>query len=100
MEFTLIDFFIGFFLMNAMPHLLFGLLKIRFLSAFGFSPKGNIAYAFLNVAIALLLFHIRYGIQELMNQGIVIGAGAMLLIYLLSGRFFYKLFQQNDESHL
>jgi len=99
MEFTLIDFFIGFFLMNAMPHLLFGLLKIRFLGAFGFSPLGNVAYAFLNVAIALVLFHIQYGIRELMNYGFVVGTVTMLLIYLVSGRFFYNLFQQNNESH-
>ena len=94
MEFTLIDFLIGFFLMNAMPHILFGLLKIRFLSAFGFSPQGNIGYGLLNIAVTLVLFHIQYGIQELVNHGIVIGAGTMLLIYLVSGRFFYNLFQE------
>ena len=98
MEFTLVDFLIGLTLMNAMPHLLFGLLKVRFLSAFGFSPSGNIAYAFLNVASALVLFHIQYGIQELMSHGMVIGAGVVLLLYLVSGRFIYHLFQQNDES--
>lgn len=98
MEFTLIDFLIGFFLMNAMPHNLFGLLKIRFFSAFGFSSQGNVAYGLLNIAIALVLFHIRYGIQALMNHGIVIGAGTMLLIYLVSGRFFYNLFQEKKAS--
>jgi len=29
------------------------------------------------------LFHTQYGIQQLMSHGIVIGAGAMLLIYLV-----------------
>jgi hypothetical protein len=99
MELSLLDFLIGFFLMNAMPHLLFGLLKIRFLSAFGFSPRGNVAYAFLNVAMALVLFHIQYDIQALMRHGIMIGAGVMLLLYLVSARFFYNLFQQRDTSH-
>ena len=98
MEFTLVDFLIGFFLMNAMPHSLFGLLKIRFLSAFGFSPHGNIGYGLLNIAVALVLFHFQYGIQELMNHGIVLGTGAMLLIYLVSGRFFYNLFQHRKET--
>jgi len=97
MDFALFDFFIGFFLMNALPHLLFGLLKIRMLSAFGFSPLSNLAYAFLNVAIALVLFHIQHGIQMLVYNGIVIGAGAMLIIYLVTGKYFYNLFQQNSE---
>lgn len=98
MQFTLIDFFIGFFLMNAMPHLLFGLLKIRFISAFGFGSTGNVVYAFLNVVAALVLFHIQYEIQDLMNHGIMIGGGTILFIYFVSGRFFYNLFQQKDES--
>jgi hypothetical protein len=84
--------------MNAMPHLLFGLLNVRFISALGFSPQGNIAYAFLNVAIALILFHMQYGIEKLMNDGVVVGALTMLLIYLITGRFFYKLFQKHDET--
>lgn len=100
MEFTLADFFIGFFLMNAMPHLLFGLLKIRFFTAFGFSSKGNMAYALINVVLALLLFHIQYGIQTLMKNGFVLGSGTILIIYLLTGRFFFKLFQQNSEALL
>lgn len=94
MEFALIDFFIGFLLMNAMPHMLFGLLKIRFFSAFGFSALGNLAYASLNVVTALILFHAHYGVQALATHGIVIGAGAMLFIYLVSGRLFYDLFQK------
>jgi hypothetical protein len=81
MELTLIDFLIGFLLMNAMPHILFGLLRIRFFSAFGFSPQGNLGYGLLNIAFVLFLFHIRYGIEVLMNHGIVVGAGTMLLIY-------------------
>ena len=81
MEFTFIDFLIGFFLMNAMPHILFGLLKIRFFSAFGFSPPGNMGYGLLNITVAFVLFHIHYGLETLMNHGIVVGAGTMLLIY-------------------
>jgi hypothetical protein len=94
MEFSFVDFLIGFTLMNAMPHLLFGLLKIRFFSVFGFSPQGNIAYAFLNIAIALTLFQIQYGLTTLAQHGVVVGAVAMWFIYLVSGKFFYNLFQK------
>jgi hypothetical protein len=99
MEFTFIDFLIGFFLMNAMPHILFGLLKIRFFSVFGFSPSGNMGYGFLNITVAFVLFHIQYGLETLMNHGIVVGAGTMLLIYVVSGRFFFNLFQEKKAAH-
>ena len=98
MEFSFIDFLIGFALMNAMPHFLFGLFKIRFLSAFGFSPQGNIGYGLLNVVAALGLFQFRYGLQEFLGHGVVMGAGAVILIYLVTGKFFYQLFQSKDES--
>ena len=98
MELTLFTFLIGFFLMNAMPHLLFGLLRIRFFSLFGFSAAGNLAYAAFNIAMAMLLFHLEVGLSNLINNGVVLGAGAMLLIYLITGRFFYNLFNKNTQS--
>ncbi|MDJ0755301.1 MAG: hypothetical protein QNJ45_17385 [Ardenticatenaceae bacterium] len=91
MEYTLIDFLIGLFLMNAMPHLVFGLLNIRFISAFGLSPNANLAYSLLNAVAALTLFHIQFGIETLMGNGIVIGAATVLLLYVVSGNFFYNL---------
>ena len=97
MQLTLIDFLIGFFLMNAMPHLLCGLWGIRFLSAFGFSPAGNLGYAVLNVVIAVTLFHVQYGIGQLATHGIFIGAAAMLFIYLVTGRYFYTLFHPSHS---
>ncbi len=96
MQFTFINFLIGFFLMNAMPHMLFGLLKIRFFSLFGFSPAGNLGYALLNVVVALVLFHFQFGIQMLFNHGIILGVLSMILIYLLTGRYFYNLFQKDE----
>ncbi len=98
MNLTLVDFLIGFSLMNAMPHILFGLLKIRFFSAFGFSPLGNLGYGLLNLVVALFLFQAQYGLEALAHHGIVVGAVAMLLIYLVSGRFFYNLFQKRNVA--
>ena len=97
MELTFSDFLIGFFLMNAMPHLLFGLIDVRFLSAFGFSRWGNLAYALVNIDVALLLFHMQYGIRELFTNGIVIGALAMLVIYAVTGRYFYNRFHLRHQ---
>ena len=92
MEFTILDFLIGFFLMNAMPHWIFGITKTPMLSAFGLSPQANIAYSFLNVAIALTLFQFQYGIQTFLSSGIAVGALAMLVIYYLTGKFFVTFY--------
>lgn len=95
MTFTLVDFLIGFFLMNAMPHLVFGQTRTRFLSAFGYSPAGNVAYAFLNITVALVLFHVQYGLAELTKAGWMMGALALFVIYVVTGRYFYQMFQQD-----
>ncbi len=95
MELNILDFLIGFFLMNAMPHVLFGKLKIRFLSGFGFGDRANLAYAAASIVVVLVLFHIRYGIQNLLSNGIVLGAGTMILIYFLTITFFHNLFRRD-----
>ncbi len=92
---TTLDFFTGFALMNAMPHLLAGLFGVRFLSMFGFSSAGNIAYAGVNVAVAMVLFHLEHGIGRLLDNGVVVGALAMLVIYAATGRFLFQLFQRS-----
>ena len=94
MTFTILDFLVGFLLMNAMPHWIFGITKTRMLSAFGFSPQANIAYSFLNIAVALTLFHFQHGIQTLFSSGVAVGALAMLVIYYLTGKFFVNTFAE------
>ncbi|MEM7801559.1 MAG: hypothetical protein AAF633_20355 [Chloroflexota bacterium] len=96
MTFTLTDFFIGFFLMNAMPHLIFGLFRIRMLSLFGFSPQANLAYFLVNLTVASGLFQFKYGLQSISGQGVILGACTILFIYVLTGLYFYILFRQNS----
>ena len=95
MTFTPLDFLMGFFLISAMPHLLFGLINLRFLSLFGFSARGNLLSALLNILVALGLYHIQYDISTLSQDGLMVGALAMLFIYALAGRFFIGLFQED-----
>lgn len=90
------DFLAGFALMNAMPHLLFGLLRIRFLSAFGFGAGANLAYAFANILIAAGVFVLAHGLAELLRAGVLWGGIAMFVVYLLSGRYFYTLFNKSE----
>jgi len=93
MQFHIMDFFIGWFLMNAMPHLLVAQTEVRFLSLFGFSVKGNYAYAAFNLIVSIILFQIQYGLNNLLNNGLYLGALFILVIYIFTGRFFYKKFK-------
>jgi hypothetical protein len=92
-----IDFLIGLFLMNAMPHLALGIWKGRMFSAFGFGNKQNIAYSFLCLLLSIILFVYKYGIRGIFENGIYAGALLLLLIYFITGNFWYKLF--NKEKH-
>ena len=89
-----IDFIIGLTLMNAMPHLVLGLWKARMISAFGFGHKQNIAYGILCLAISAGLFIYQYGLDKIFDNGIYLGAMSLLLIYLFTGRFWYRLFNK------
>ena len=94
MEFNWFDFLMGLTLVNAMPHILFGLLDIRFLSALGFGPRANLMYALLNIAAALVLFHVRYGIATLKDHGLVMGALGVLFFFLFFGKHFHSRYQR------
>jgi len=96
MTFTPLDFLMGFLLMNAMPHLIFGLIDLRFLSLFGFGSKGNLLYALVNILASLGIYHHQYDISSLSQDGLMVGGLAMLLIYAVTGRFFVSLFQSKQ----
>jgi hypothetical protein len=100
----LIDFLIGMTLMNAMPHFVLGTWKARMFSAFGFGDTKNILYGLLNFLVSLALFVYKYGMESIALDGIYAGALALLLIYFLSGWFWYSLFHkkyyENAEANL
>ena len=80
-----LDVLIGLTLVNAVPHTIFGLFGIRFLSLFGLSPRANLSYGVLNFLIFLALFHIGYGLNALPGNGIAIGGLVVLFGYVLVG---------------
>jgi len=100
MQLNILDFLTGFFLMNAMPHLIFGIIRLRFLSLFGFSAIGNLLYALVNVGIAGSLYHYQYDITSIKQDGILLGALATLVLYMITGRFFVGLFQPSHKPIL
>jgi len=95
---NIIDFLIGLTLMNAMPHFILGVWKGRVLSGFGFGDTKNILYGLLNFAVSLGLFVSRYGTEQLFKNGIYAGALVLLIIYFLTGRFWYSLFHQKHSE--
>lgn len=90
----IVDFIIGALLMNAMPHLVLGIWKGRMFSAFGFGNTQNILYGALCLAASLILFTYEYGAGQLCENGIYTGALVLLVIYFISGNFWYRLFRK------
>ena len=74
----IIDFLIGLFLVNSMPHFIVGISKIRFLSLFGYTPVGNISYSVLQFIAAIILISYQYGFSSIYKNGIFL-AGFLLL---------------------
>lgn len=83
---NIIDFFIGALLVNAMPHLIFGLTKTHFLGLFGYSPKENILYAVIQLILCLGLFLFNYGLNQLLENGFLIGGLTVLVLYFILGK--------------
>ena len=83
MAFNIYDFVIGFLLMNAMPHLIFGILDIRMISLFGLGAKGNLAYSFFNVILATSFYAFEYGWKSYISNEYIIGALTLLFMYAL-----------------
>lgn len=87
-----IDFAIGAFLMNAMPHLILGIWKGRMLSGFGIGDKQNIAYGTFCCAVSIGLYIYKYGIEHYFDNGIYAGASSILIFYFLTGYFWHAFF--------
>ena len=90
---TIIDFFIGLTLMNAMPHFVLSVWKGRMFSGFGFGNRQNLFYSLLNFLVAMSLFLYKYGMDGLWQNGLFAGALFTLLMYFLLGPMFYKMFR-------
>lgn len=93
-----IDFIIGALLVNAMPHLIFGLTKSHFLGMFGYSPKGNIIYAILQFVICLGLFCYNYGYSSLLKNGYLVGGLAVLVLYFVFGGILVKFYKNQEKT--
>lgn len=91
---NLIDFIIGGLLMNAMPHFIFGITKVKYLGMFGFSTTGNIIYSMLQFVVCMILFHIQYGITHLFENGMFVGGLTVLILFYLFGKMLFTIFNR------
>ena len=69
-----------------MPHFIFGITNTKFLGLFGFSARGNIAYSALQFTACLILFHFKYGLSTILENGIFAGGIMVLILFYLFGK--------------
>ncbi|MBT5018793.1 hypothetical protein OAF42_03150 [Planctomicrobium sp.] len=68
-----IDFLIGLFAANALPHYLFSRFDSRILGLFGYSSRANLAYSIFCMIVSLSLFQWKYGLSTIAEHGILLG---------------------------
>ena len=85
-----VDFLIGLSLIHALPHFILGVWNRRFPSPFGPGSTPNIMYSLLILSFSFILFIIKYGLAELMTQGIYLGAITTIVFYSIVGPILYK----------
>jgi len=95
---TLLDFSIGVLLANAMPHLIFGLTKTHFLGMFGYSPKGNIMYAIVQLVVCIFLYCYNYGYEKLLENGYVVGGITVLVLYFILGKTLVQFYGKREKT--
>jgi len=79
----LIDFLIGLFAVNALPHFLFGRLNLGVLSLFGYSAKANLCYSAFCLVLSLGLFAYQHGYSTMSDHMMLMGALFVVVSYLV-----------------
>ena len=67
----------------------------RIFGGFGFGNKQNIAYGILNFVVSISLFHYKYGLDTLFENGMYVGGMFVVVAYFITGQFFYKTWHVN-----
>ncbi len=94
----IIDFFIGLFLANAMPHFILGITKTKFLGPFGFSPIGNIVYAVIQFVISLVLIHIQYGLVSIFKNGMLLAGILVMMAFFIFGKIVLRYYNRDSQG--
>ena len=96
----LIDFLIGLFGANALPHFVMGKLDARVLGLFGCSGRANVAYAWFCSLISLGLFQWKYGLANVADHMMFVGICCVVLSYYFGWPVIMRFLRKpaNDRS--
>ncbi|MEW4487344.1 hypothetical protein AB1L42_04640 [Thalassoglobus sp. JC818] len=92
------DFLIGLFAANAIPHFVFGRLDAGVLGLFGYSGQGNVIYSIVCVAISLLLFHIQHGLTNFADHMILVGVLTIVASYWIGWPVIMRFLKRPNQS--
>ncbi len=96
MRFSSVDFLVGFFMANAIAHLVLGLMKVRFFAGFGYGSRANIGYSICNIALAGAIASIGNEPAALLENAMFWGALTLYVIYAITGRTLYRRWRTAD----
>jgi len=92
-DFSFIDFAIGFIMAEAMIHVVLSRALDSFPALIGNSPKANLIQGLVMAFIAVDIYAYNYGLQATLNNGLIVGAFDMILLYALFGKFLHNKVQ-------
>jgi len=93
MEFSIIDFMVGFLLVSSIVHIAMAKAKISFPSVFGRTAKANNIHGILLAFVAVDIYFFSYGFNTTINNGVLIGAVDFIICYVLFGGFLHRRFK-------
>jgi len=93
MEFSLIDFIVGFLMVGAMVHVVTSCANVSFPSVFGYGPKANLYHGLLVAMIAVDIYFFSYGFNATIGNSMLMGAFDLIILYALFGRILHKKIQ-------
>jgi len=94
MEFSFVDFIVGFLMLGAMAHVVASRAEISFPSAFGYSAKANLIHGLLVAFIAVDIYFFSYGFAATIGNGMLMGMVDLIILYALFGRILHKKIQK------
>jgi len=101
MEFSILEFIIGFLFLGAVIHIVMAHTERQFPSIGGYGAKANIFHGLFIAFIALDLYAFKYGIQATINNSLLMGMTDTLILYAVFGGVLFRYIQKktNQDPH-
>lgn len=95
----ILDFLIGLFATNALPHFLFAKLDARVLSLFGYSPRANFAYSVFCLLVAATIYIAKYGFSALSQHMMLFGGVAVVFSFYVGWNFIDRFLRDTAKTN-